>query len=99
MTLESIASTELGRKTILNNPNVVRVIQEIARGPLHNSDRLMKVILACISNSDSRARAFEYWGDIICDVRYAWFEDNEVSFYHLLLIFASWRKFVLKFPF
>jgi hypothetical protein len=79
MTLESMASTELGRQTILNNPNVVRVIQETARGPLHNFDRLLKVILSCISFNDSRARAFELFGEIICDVRYAWFEDNDVS--------------------
>jgi len=84
-----MAKTEIGRKTILSNANVVRVIQEIARGPLHNFDRLLKVILSCISNDDSRSRAFELFGEIICDVRYAWFEDNDVSFISLLPLIKS----------
>lgn len=69
MTLESTATIEIGRKTILGNANVVRVMQEIGRGALNHWDRLLNVVLALISHQDSRARALEVFGELICDVR------------------------------
>jgi hypothetical protein len=69
MTLESMTTIELGRKTILGNASVVRVIQEIGRGALNQWDRLLNVVLSLISHEDSRARAIEVFGALICDVR------------------------------
>jgi hypothetical protein len=83
MTLESMTTIELGRKTILGNASVVRVIQEIGRGALNHWDRLLNVVLSLISHEDSRARAIEVFGALICDVRNVSF-GPKVSYLRLL---------------